>query len=798
MRSSTNLRNRPVHLALTSAFFVLALTTATAALQGHVLALDGHGDYMEIPDTPELHAAEDLTLTTWFRVDDPHATWQTLLWKGNLTEAPGHSNREFGLFYNSRGYIHLSSTPVSRVQTGHLTLDTPADVIGAGQWYHVAAVINSSANSMTIYHNGNPVAIRTFDTSGIRDTSGPLRLGAPNHGSEFRGLIDEARIWNRALSGNEIRRNMNRAVAQPQPGLIAYYRFEGLDAQGSVPDLSGNGHHGRLVGDAHLKTIGVLMPPVSFVDSAPAASPDSSSVAAVTAPDISGAPPQAQAPHDSTPATDTGDATDLMIQALGHEDRIVRHKTANSLHKLTGPALVPVLSFALQSEDTHVRHQAARVLENLDPDNLQLASSATERDIMLVHGQTVIALTEAAIDAAQKQVGARQPPPAPQPGWHSQRYLEWERKWSAETPDYWDLDSEGLVLRYNRVEGLYTGWMLPREYRKKSGTVHYGDVGFGFGNEDWQYRAGGELYSFYGPPKENSHLMTIGLDVHNLVDTQDGWLISLEENSIDAVLFKRDYRDYYRRFGWSAYNGHNIGGILQVTGRYARDEFESLDNAVGWGIMGNRFARDNFRPNPDVSEGVISSARVDVQLDTRDGRHHYRQGWFVNGLFERAGGPLQGDYEFKRYLLDLRRYQPVDRGTHLDLRLRTGTAKGDLPLQYLFDVGGFSSLRGYDFKQFSGDRMVLINLEYWVDAETYWTADLPIEDLGLGLFFDAGSAWFASDRSDPFKGADEPALKRSFGFGVGTSDQEFRVDIARPLDDDREGWRLLARFSRPF
>ena len=94
--------------------------------------------------------------------------------------------------------------------------------------------------------------------------------------------------------------------------------------------------------------------------------------------------------------------------------------------------------------------------------------------------------------------------------------------------------------------------------------------------------------------------------------------------------------------------------------------------------------------------------------------------------------------------------------------------------------------------------MVLLNLEYWVDAESYWTADLPIEDLGLGVFFDAGSAWFASDRSDPFEGVQEPSLKRSFGFGVGTADQEFRVDIARPLDDDRERWRLLARFSRPF
>lgn len=57
------------------------------------------------------------------------------------------------------------------------------------------------------------------------------------------------------------------------------------------------------------------------------------------------------------------------------------------------------------------------------------------------------------------------------------------------------------MVRYNRVEGLYTGWMLPREYGEKNGIAHYGDVGFGFGNEDWQYRAAGELCSFYGRPE---------------------------------------------------------------------------------------------------------------------------------------------------------------------------------------------------------------------------------------------------------------------------------------------------------
>ena len=64
------LPNRALHFTLTSAVVVLAMATAGAALQGRVLSLDGQGDFMEVADSPALHATDGLTLTTWFRVDD--------------------------------------------------------------------------------------------------------------------------------------------------------------------------------------------------------------------------------------------------------------------------------------------------------------------------------------------------------------------------------------------------------------------------------------------------------------------------------------------------------------------------------------------------------------------------------------------------------------------------------------------------------------------------------------------------------------------------------------------------------
>jgi len=53
---------------------------------------------------------------------------------------------------------------------------------------------------------------------------------------------------------------------------------------------------------------------------------------------------------------------------------------------------------------------------------------------------------------------------------------------------------------------------------------------------------------------------------------------------------------------------------------------------------------------------------------------------------------------------------------------------------------------------FRSDRMVLVNAEYWIDGNNHWGQYWPADDFNVGVFFDAGSAWFADDRSDPFAG----------------------------------------------
>ncbi len=390
--------------------------------------------------------------------------------------------------------------------------------------------------------------------------------------------------------------------------------------------------------------------------------------------------------------------------------------------------------------------------------------------------------------------------------WDPNAYRGWERRWYEPHTTFWNLEPEGLLGRYNRVEGGYISWHLPRTYHPGAGLANYGEAGYSSGREEFSYRAGAELFSFYSPANAGDNLVTMGAELHDVVDSQDGWLIAQEENSLGALLFRRDFRDYYRRTGWSTYSTHNFGGVLQVTGRYGMDEFESLDTQISGVMVGNRFARDAFRPNPAVDEIQVRSLRTDVQLDTRDHRQRLQRGFFANAFFERAGGFLGGDAEFKRYVGDLRRYQPVGRGTRVDLRLRLATAKGPLPSQYIYNLGGLGSLRGYGFKEFSGDRMVLFNAEYWIDAETHWRGQVPLDDMGFGVFFDMGSAWWANNPRDPFDQLDtlvgqggvdgEMELVKSLGFAVALDDVRF--NLARPLDAEEDAWQFSLRFGRAF
>jgi hypothetical protein len=70
-------------------------------------------------------------------------------------------------------------------------------------WYHVAFVVNPAGGTMSSYVNGSYDASVSIPNGSITANSNPVNF-AKGGSNFFAGLIDDVRIYNRALSAAEI------------------------------------------------------------------------------------------------------------------------------------------------------------------------------------------------------------------------------------------------------------------------------------------------------------------------------------------------------------------------------------------------------------------------------------------------------------------------------------------------------------------------------------------------------------------------------------------------------------------
>jgi hypothetical protein len=111
-------------------------------------------------------------------------------------------------------------------------------------------IVFNSVSSIELSVNGIPTTVSGSDGTAttVASNNSALVIGkalgaTPEH---FDGIIDEPRIWNRALTATEIK-NLYLYNAVPQDGLIAEYLFN--EASGSTAlDTSGNGNDGTITG----------------------------------------------------------------------------------------------------------------------------------------------------------------------------------------------------------------------------------------------------------------------------------------------------------------------------------------------------------------------------------------------------------------------------------------------------------------------------------------------------------------------------------------------------------------------
>ena len=137
--------------------------------------------------------------------------------------------------------------------------------IANNRWYHAVMVVNRQTNIMSVYINGvfdNSKSISTV-TGNINPQGTALARGLVGGVSAaFGGNIDDIRVYNKALSAQEVAQlyalgtaNVSHSNSSPSTGLnsglVGYWTFDGPSinwATGVVKDLSGQGNNSQTVG----------------------------------------------------------------------------------------------------------------------------------------------------------------------------------------------------------------------------------------------------------------------------------------------------------------------------------------------------------------------------------------------------------------------------------------------------------------------------------------------------------------------------------------------------------------------
>ena len=95
---------------------------------------------------------------------------------------------------------------------------SPAGVIRADAWQHVAAVVSRNGESR-LYVNGYAVAKGEIGPANLDNSEIDLHLGSVPEGQQFKGELDEVRLYSRALDEAELQALVEpgRQFAQPPP-----------------------------------------------------------------------------------------------------------------------------------------------------------------------------------------------------------------------------------------------------------------------------------------------------------------------------------------------------------------------------------------------------------------------------------------------------------------------------------------------------------------------------------------------------------------------------------------------------
>ena len=170
----------------------------TEGKYGKALKFDGVDDYVEVPDSASLDFThKSITITLWVKTTHTVESWHNLVIKD-----AGHCDA------GTRGVILTYYNGLPGISSGDCSV-LEGDYINDGNWHFVAGQVEDHGNgtvTQRVFVDG--VLSNQWTGTGRRIENDSCNIQIPDH--LFNGIIDEVRIWNKALSAEEISDLYNR------------------------------------------------------------------------------------------------------------------------------------------------------------------------------------------------------------------------------------------------------------------------------------------------------------------------------------------------------------------------------------------------------------------------------------------------------------------------------------------------------------------------------------------------------------------------------------------------------------
>ncbi len=222
-------------------------TTDRFGISNKAYSFNGTSDFIEVSNSTSLNILNSISITAWFKTDDPDINHSDNDGVEIVAKAETHGSRSYDIFLHDQSYLGDDSICFDLYKTNDVDYDnTISSTLWDNTWHFVATTYDYTSGISQVYIDGQLKKSLNIGQINLEQTNVPLTIGcyltplSEQYRGFYHGVLDDICIYNRSLNQGGI----DSLYYEPSSNcLVAYYPFNG-----NANDASSNSNNGTVNG----------------------------------------------------------------------------------------------------------------------------------------------------------------------------------------------------------------------------------------------------------------------------------------------------------------------------------------------------------------------------------------------------------------------------------------------------------------------------------------------------------------------------------------------------------------------